>query len=108
MSRQASDSSTSRSGSTAAAGGPEVRNAGPVVASRIASTRPRSRAGNTWVNRASARTDASAIPSTGTEVAVRKATARATASSSSQSSGGNAAPAASRYPPAAPGAACTG
>lgn len=48
------------------------------------------------------------MPATLPSVPVRRHSATAIASSSSSSSGGSAAPAPSRYPPAVPGAACTG
>jgi hypothetical protein len=76
----------------ALAGAPGV--AGTVIA-RNASTLRRSRAGITWMTLASARTDDSAMPSTGPCAAACNPTASATASSSSTTNGGSAAPAAS-------------
>ena len=73
---------------------PASHAAGTVIAAS-ASTRRRSRTGITWTTLASARTDESAMPSTGPCAAACSPTASATASSSSTTSGGSAAPAAS-------------
>ncbi len=78
------------------------------VNSLSADTRRRSLPGSTCSSLASARTEASPIPSTPFPAAVRSPIATATASSSSSSSGGSSAPAPSWYPPPVPGVAFTG